>query len=50
MNEAYSPDLEGVIAGETAINTVETELTYHNYGIEDLADLLADTEQALAKI
>ncbi|HZN33641.1 MAG TPA: citrate/2-methylcitrate synthase [Pirellulaceae bacterium] len=33
----YSPGLEGVIAGETAISTVETGLTYRGYAIEDLA-------------
>src|SRR5207253_10688917 len=35
--ETYSPGLEGVIAGETAISTVETGLTYRGYAIEDLA-------------
>jgi 2-methylcitrate synthase/citrate synthase II len=34
--ETYSPGLEGVIAGETAISTVETGLTYRGYAIEDL--------------
>src|SRR4030095_8829178 len=38
MSENYSPGLEGVIAGETAISTVETGLTYRGYGIEDLAE------------
>jgi citrate synthase len=33
----YSPGLEGVVAGETAISTVETGLTYRGYAIEDLA-------------
>src|SRR6185436_3138046 len=37
MTETYSPGLEGVIAGETAISTVETGLTYRGYAIEDLA-------------
>jgi citrate synthase len=37
MPENYSPGLEGVIAGETAISTVETGLTYRGYTIEDLA-------------
>jgi citrate synthase len=36
-SESYSPGLEGVIAGETAISTVETGLTYRGYAIEDLA-------------
>lgn len=35
--ETYSPGLEGVVAGETAISTVETGLTYRGYTIEDLA-------------
>ena len=35
--ENYSPGLEGVIAGETAISTVETGLTYRGYAIEELA-------------
>src|SRR5262245_32940704 len=37
MSETYSPGLEGVIAGETSISTVETGLTYRGYAIEDLA-------------
>lgn len=36
-NERYFPGLEGVIAGETAISTVEGGLTYRGYTIEDLA-------------
>jgi citrate synthase len=36
--ESYSPGLEGVIAGETAISTVATGLTYRGYAIEDLAE------------
>jgi 2-methylcitrate synthase len=38
---AYSPGLEGVIAGETAISTVgkkDTGLTYRGYAITDLAE------------
>jgi len=38
MTENYSPGLEGVVAGETAISTVETGLTYRGYAIEDLAE------------
>jgi 2-methylcitrate synthase/citrate synthase II len=34
----YSPGLEGVIAGETAISTVTAGLQYRGYSIEDLAD------------
>jgi 2-methylcitrate synthase len=37
-SEAYSPGLEGVIAGETAISTVDTGLTYRGYTIEDLGE------------
>lgn len=37
MTETYSPGLEGVVAGETAISTVETGLTYRGYDIDDLA-------------
>jgi len=37
MSDTYSPGLEGVVAGETAISTVETGLTYRGYAIEDLA-------------
>jgi 2-methylcitrate synthase len=38
---SYSPGLEGVVAGETAISTVgkkETGLTYRGYSIHDLAE------------
>lgn len=37
MTESYSPGLAGIVAGETAISTVETGLTYRGYAIEDLA-------------
>lgn len=33
----YHPGLEGVIAGETAISTIEGGLQYRGYAIEDLA-------------
>jgi citrate synthase len=36
--EIYSPGLEGVIAGETAISTIVGGLQYRGYSIEDLAD------------
>jgi citrate synthase len=36
-NEVYSPGLEGVIAGETAISTITGGLSYRGYSIEDLA-------------
>ncbi|MBI1900179.1 MAG: citrate synthase [Planctomycetia bacterium] len=35
--EIYSPGLEGVIAGETAISTIAGGLQYRGYSIEDLA-------------
>jgi 2-methylcitrate synthase len=35
---AFSPGLEGVIAGETAICTVEGGLSYRGYGVGDLAE------------
>jgi citrate synthase len=34
--ETYSPGLEGVIAGETAISTLADGLSYRGYNIEDL--------------
>jgi len=34
--ETYSPGLEGVIAGETAISTLAQGLSYRGYGIEEL--------------
>ncbi|MBW3539631.1 MAG: citrate synthase [Planctomycetes bacterium] len=36
-DEAYYPGLEGVIAGETALSTIEDGLRYRGYSIEDLA-------------
>lgn len=35
--EQYFPGLEGVIAGETAVSTIEGGLSYRGYGISDLA-------------
>jgi 2-methylcitrate synthase/citrate synthase II len=35
--EIYSPGLEGVVAGETAISTLAGGLQYRGYAIEDLA-------------
>lgn len=37
MSEIYSPGLEGVIAGETAVSTITGGLSYRGYSIEDLA-------------
>ncbi len=36
--EAYHPGLEGVIAGETAVSTIEGGLQYRGYLITDLAE------------
>ena len=44
--EIYSPGLEGVIAGETAISTVSGGLSYRGYSIEDLARHAAFEEVA----
>ena len=46
MSETYSPGLEGIIAGETAISTVETGLTYRGYAIEELAEKSTYEESA----
>ena len=35
---AYSPGLEGVIAGETAISTVEDGLRYRGYPVGELVE------------
>src|SRR5688572_15892039 len=35
--EIYSPGLEGVVAGETAISTITGGLEYRGYAVEDLA-------------
>jgi citrate synthase len=47
MNEPiYSPGLEGVIAGETAISTISGGLRYRGYSIEDLAEYATFEETA----
>src|SRR5439155_14486782 len=38
VQEVYSPGLEGVVAGETAISTVEGGLRYRGYPVPDLAE------------
>jgi 2-methylcitrate synthase/citrate synthase II len=38
MSTAYSPGLEGIVAGETAICTVEQGLSYRGYFVGDLAE------------
>src|SRR5947209_11086688 len=37
-SEIYSPGLEGVIAGETAISTVTEGLRYRGYPVTELAE------------
>src|SRR5438552_19147497 len=39
MSEIYSPGLEGVIAGETAISNIDEGLHYRGYSVEELARL-----------
>ncbi len=34
----YRPGLEGIIAGETAVSTIDGGLRYRGYGVEELAD------------
>ncbi len=36
--EIYSPGLEGVVAGETAISTIVDGLSYRGYAVTDLAE------------
>lgn len=45
-DQAYSPGLEGVIAGETAICTVEGGLSYRGYSVGDLAEQCSFDETA----
>lgn len=42
----YSPGLEGVVAGETAISTIAGGLSYRGYSIEDLAENASFEETA----
>jgi 2-methylcitrate synthase/citrate synthase II len=44
--EVYSPGLEGVIAGETAISTVEGGLRYRGYPVTELAEKASFEEVA----
>ena len=46
VNPTYSPGLEGVIAGETAISTVEGGLSYRGYFVGDLAEKTSFDEVA----
>src|SRR3954454_21161387 len=36
--EIYSPGLEGIIAGETAISTITEGLSYRGYSVKELAE------------
>ena len=42
----YRPGLEGIIAGETAVSTIEGGLRYRGYGVEDLSDHASFDETA----
>src|SRR6516162_1712925 len=44
--EIYSPGLEGIIAGETAISTVEGGLRYRGYPVTELAEKCSFDEVA----
>src|SRR4029077_10415618 len=44
--EIYSPGLEGVIAGETAISTIEGGLRYRGYPVTELAEMATFDEVA----
>src|SRR5262245_52687658 len=46
VGEIYSPGLEGVIAGETAISTVEGGLRYRGYPVTELAEQCSFDEVA----
>ena len=46
VSEVYSPGLEGVIAGETAISTVEGGLRYRGYPVTQLAEKTSFEEVA----
>ncbi|HJZ92687.1 MAG TPA: citrate/2-methylcitrate synthase [Gemmataceae bacterium] len=43
---AYSPGLEGVVAGETAVSTIEGGLRYRGYPVGELAELCSFDEVA----
>jgi citrate synthase len=50
QNAAYSPGLEGVIAGETAISTVEEGLCYRGYPVGELVEKASFDEVAFLLI
>ncbi len=45
-NTSYSPGLEGIIAGETAVSTVEDGLRYRGYAVGDLCEKTSFDEVA----
>src|SRR5438132_7232239 len=44
--EIYSPGLEGIIAGETAVSTIEGGLRYRGYPVTELAEVATFDEVA----
>ena len=46
--EVYSPGLEGVIAGETAISTVTGGLRYRGYPVTELAEKATSSKVAFS--
>lgn len=46
VTEIYSPGLEGVLAGQTAISTIETGLSYRGYPVPELAEQASFEEVA----
>src|SRR5437588_9594945 len=48
--EIYSPGLEGVIAGETAVSTVDGGLRYRGYPVTELAEKTSFDEVAFLLI
>ncbi len=38
VNPAYSPGLEGIVAGETSISTIDGGLSYRGYAVGDLVE------------
>ena len=45
-SEIYSPGLEGVVAGETAVSTVAGGLSYRGYPVTELAERASFDEVA----
>ena len=49
MTEVFSPGLEGVIAGETAISTLEGGLSYRGYPVVELVERCDQLEPTMLK-